>query len=231
MAPGQSVKASDGRPVAGADRDGRHRRGGGERRAGREPVRRRPDPGGQPHDVAAPTQVNLQVRIAEVARNVDRQLGIQWNDVSVGINGGRDRLLRRRRRAEGDYRPLRRHPRQLQHRRGAAGAGGGGARHHHGRAEPHRPLGRAGASFLAGGEYPYSTVSDDGTNVQFKNFGIGLNFTPTVIDGNRISLKVATEVSELDFATSARNGARRSRPGGRRRRSTSPAARASPSPG
>ena len=59
------------------------------------------------------------------------------------------------------------------------------------------------ADFLAGGEYPYSTVSDNGTNVQFKNFGIGLNFTPTVMDGNRISLKVATEVSELDFANSA----------------------------
>ena len=50
---------------------------------------------------------------------------------------------------------------------------------------------------------PTPTVSDEGTNVQFKDFGIGLNFTPTVIDGNRISLKVATEVSELDFANSA----------------------------
>ena len=59
------------------------------------------------------------------------------------------------------------------------------------------------ADFLAGGEYPYSTVSQDGTNVQFKNFGIGLNFTPTVMDGNRISLKVATEVSDLNFANSA----------------------------
>ena len=39
--------------------------------------------------VAAPTQVNLQVRIAEVTRDIDRQLGIQWNDLSVGINGGR----------------------------------------------------------------------------------------------------------------------------------------------
>ena len=58
------------------------------------------------------------------------------------------------------------------------------------------------ATFLAGGEYPYSTVSDNGTNVQFKNFGIGLNFTPTVVDGNRISLTVGTEVSELDFAQS-----------------------------
>ena len=37
-------------------------------------------------NVAAPTQVNLQVRIAEVARNVDRQLGIQWNDAK-GRNG------------------------------------------------------------------------------------------------------------------------------------------------
>ena len=60
------------------------------------------------------------------------------------------------------------------------------------------------AKFLAGGEYPYSTVSDDGTNVEFKDFGIGLNFTPTVIDGNRISLVVGTEVSELNFTNNAR---------------------------
>ena len=43
-------------------------------------------------------------------------------------------------------------------------------------------------------------VNDDGNTIEFKDFGIGLNFTPTVLDGNRISLKVATEVSELDFA-------------------------------
>ena len=86
------------------------------------------------------------------------------------------------------------------------------------------------ATFLAGGEYPYSTVSDDGTNIQFKNFGIGLNFTPTVIDGNRISLTVGTEVSELDFAQSD-DGAVAAARGGPRPRSISPAARASPSPG
>ena len=51
------------------------------------------------------------------------------------------------------------------------------------------------ATFLAGGEYPYSTVSDDGTNVEFKNFGIRMNFTPTVIDGNRISLPSAPRSS------------------------------------
>jgi pilus assembly protein CpaC len=56
------------------------------------------------------------------------------------------------------------------------------------------------ANFLAGGEYPYQTVSDNGTNTEFKDFGIGLTFTPTVLDGNRISLTVATEVSDLNFS-------------------------------
>ena len=140
--------------------------------------------------VAAPTQVNLQVRIAEVARNVDRQLGIQWNDVSVGINGGRVGFSGGSGGAGRLPGQLRRGPRQLQHRRGAAGAGGGGAGHHHGRAEPDRALGRAGDASWPAASIPYSTVSDDGTNVQFKDFGIGLNFTPTVIDGNRISLTV-----------------------------------------
>jgi pilus assembly protein CpaC len=60
------------------------------------------------------------------------------------------------------------------------------------------------ASFLAGGEFPYTVAQDDGANtIEFKDFGIGLNFTPTVVDGNRISLRVATEVSELNFATNA----------------------------
>jgi pilus assembly protein CpaC len=56
------------------------------------------------------------------------------------------------------------------------------------------------ANFLAGGEYPYQTVSDNGTNTEFKPFGIGLSFTPTVLDGNRISLTVETEVSDLNFS-------------------------------
>ena len=132
--------------------------------------------------VAAPTQVNLQVRIAEVARNVDRQLGIRWNASSGIGNGGADRLHRRRRpcpRATTRSR-VGLDPRLLQHRRAAAGAGRGGPRHHHGRAEPHRPLGRAGASFLAGGEFPYAVVNDDENTIAFKDFGIGLTFTPTV---------------------------------------------------
>ena len=54
------------------------------------------------------------------------------------------------------------------------------------------------ARFLAGGEFPVPVSSDDGQiSVEFKPFGVGLAFTPIVMSGGRISLKVATEVSEL----------------------------------
>jgi pilus assembly protein CpaC len=59
------------------------------------------------------------------------------------------------------------------------------------------------ASFLAGGEFPVPVVQGQGTNlgisVMFKEFGVRLNFTPT-INGDRVHLKVKPEVSTLDFA-------------------------------
>ncbi|MBY5930032.1 type II and III secretion system protein family protein [Halomonas sp. DP8Y7-3] len=57
------------------------------------------------------------------------------------------------------------------------------------------------ASFLAGGEFPFPVQSgDDQISVDFKEFGIRLQLTPTVLDERRIMLKVAPEVSELDFS-------------------------------
>src|SRR3954462_6784713 len=61
------------------------------------------------------------------------------------------------------------------------------------------------ASFLAGGEYPYPVVqpgSGGGSSVtiQFKEFGIRLHITPTVLGGDLINLKVRPEVSSLDFS-------------------------------
>ena len=60
------------------------------------------------------------------------------------------------------------------------------------------------ASFLAGGEYPYPVVqSGSGSNsvtITFKEFGVRLAFTPTVLGGDLIRLKVKPEVSSLDFA-------------------------------
>jgi pilus assembly protein CpaC len=55
------------------------------------------------------------------------------------------------------------------------------------------------ASFLAGGEFPVPIVNSLGqVTVQFKEFGVRLNFTPTIA-GDLIRLKVRPEVSELDF--------------------------------
>ncbi len=55
------------------------------------------------------------------------------------------------------------------------------------------------ANFLAGGEFPVPTPPDDAgrVGIEFKQFGVGLGFTPIVLSEDRISLKVSTEVSEL----------------------------------
>ena len=60
------------------------------------------------------------------------------------------------------------------------------------------------ASFLAGGEFPYPVVQGGGANqsvtIVFKEFGVRLRFTPTITGGGYVHLKVAPEVSTLDFA-------------------------------
>ena len=54
------------------------------------------------------------------------------------------------------------------------------------------------ARFLAGGEFPVPVSQNDGQmSVEFKPFGVGLAFTPVVLSGGRISLKLETEVSEI----------------------------------
>jgi pilus assembly protein CpaC len=63
------------------------------------------------------------------------------------------------------------------------------------------------AQFLAGGEFPVpvpQSSSSGGSNItiQYKPFGIGLNFTPTVLSNRKISMEISPEVSELDFNNS-----------------------------
>ena len=63
------------------------------------------------------------------------------------------------------------------------------------------------ASFLAGGEFPFPTISSTPTQggvapvvtVTFKKFGVQLNFTPTETASGAINLKVKPEVSALDY--------------------------------
>ena len=60
------------------------------------------------------------------------------------------------------------------------------------------------ASFLAGGEFPFPIVQPSqgftAVTIQFKEFGVKLKFTPVIMPNGNIHLKVAPEVSTLDFA-------------------------------
>ena len=157
--------------------------------------------------VAAPTQVNLRVRVAEVSRDVLKEFGINWEAIfqngnfAFGLVSGRavsDGL--------GNF---------LRSPTGANSAFGSwqsgddfvntalDALAEEGLvnvlAEPNlTALSGETASFLAGGEFPIPIDSDeDGLEIEFKEFGISLAFTPTVLSANRISLRVRPEVSDL----------------------------------
>jgi pilus assembly protein CpaC len=58
------------------------------------------------------------------------------------------------------------------------------------------------ASFLAGGEFPIPVASNLGqVSVEFKKYGVGLAFTPTVLGDGLINLKIEPEVSQIDPTT------------------------------
>lgn len=61
------------------------------------------------------------------------------------------------------------------------------------------------ASFLAGGEIPIPVPDDNGTiSITYKPYGVSLAFTPTLIDGDHINLRVKPEVSQVSTANSIR---------------------------
>ena len=63
------------------------------------------------------------------------------------------------------------------------------------------------ASFLSGGELPIPVPQGLGTtSIEYKPFGIGLSVTPTVLSNERIVLKVAPEVSDIDYSNSLNIG-------------------------
>jgi pilus assembly protein CpaC len=162
--------------------------------------------------VSASTQVHLRVRVAEVSREVIKEFGINWEsvfetgDLLFGFATGRP--------AFGAAGTFFRGPSQAN---GAApdlffGSFTPGdsvvntaidALEQEGLvnilAEPNlTALSGETASFLAGGEFPIPVATDeDEIQIEFKEFGIQLAFTPTVLSGNRISLRVRPEVSEL----------------------------------
>jgi pilus assembly protein CpaC len=65
------------------------------------------------------------------------------------------------------------------------------------------------ASFLAGGEFPIPIVQSGGggnaaVTITFKEYGVRLNFKPTIIDEDHIRLELEPEVSTIDFANGVR---------------------------
>jgi len=157
--------------------------------------------------VLASTQVNLRVRVAEISRDITRELGFNWsalgnlaNGWTIGVGTG------------------------LGVTGGAIGAIPGGASvlgvSRVGQrwnldglidalardqlvsilAEPNLvAMSGEPASFLAGGEFPVPVAGGQNgqLTVEFRQFGISLAFVPTVLSNDRLNLRVRPEVSEL----------------------------------
>jgi pilus assembly protein CpaC len=59
------------------------------------------------------------------------------------------------------------------------------------------------ANFQAGGQFPVPVPAQNGNvAIEYRDFGVGLSFTPTVLKDGHINLRIEPEVSELDFANS-----------------------------
>ena len=162
------------------------------------------------------TQVQLQVRVAEVSRNRMRELGASYayqgapggggyvnsgggpgslsgvaggllngtlgSSLNLFLMGGNTLAFIRALQQQGALRAL---------------------------AEPNLiAMNGQEASFLAGGEFPIPIVTGTGggnsVSIVFKEYGVRLNFKPTIIDEDHIRLELEPEVSTLDFANGVR---------------------------
>jgi pilus assembly protein CpaC len=161
--------------------------------------------------IASPTQVTLMVRIAEMKRSTARTIGIDWTGHGFfgKVAGGSGNLLGLTYGA-------------VSQTAACGGLVGGvvsaavrgpcadtvlnalaseGLAHI--LAEPNLTVmsGQA-ASFQAGGEYPYAVpgggANPNAVTIDFKPYGVLLNFVPTVLSSGRINLHVKPEVSQLD---------------------------------
>ena len=157
--------------------------------------------------VDAPNQVNLRVRIAEVTRGVDKQLGFNWQ--ILGTLGGLSLGLATTNPFAGAVGIVNSLGSLTQGVSAVFNAEGWDfnavidALEEEGLvtilAEPNlTALTGETASFLAGGEFPILVPDSNGrVTIEFKKFGVSLAFTPTVIGENRINLHVRPEVSQL----------------------------------
>jgi pilus assembly protein CpaC len=175
-------------------------------------------------NVRSPQQVMLEVRFIEISRKAGRDLGVQWNVFSNGVVAN----IGSRRPASALPAGGLGQPPQNALPLGQVAAGvlsgtspfgfllgrmvNGGttvdvminALEERGvarsLAEPNLvALSGDTASFLAGGEFPVPIPNGtNGISIEYKRYGVGLSFTPTVLGGGLINLKIVPEVSQLD---------------------------------
>jgi len=151
-------------------------------------------------DIGGGKQVQLKVRFLEATRSANRELGLGWamqsDGISIGVgsstlasgstpfgeivsqvlSGGLSvDMVVQALEARGLVRSL---------------------------AEPNLvALSGQTSSFLAGGEFPVPVAGDNQSiSVEFKKFGVGLDFTPTVAPNGLIHLNIKPEVSEIDYS-------------------------------
>lgn len=155
--------------------------------------------------VIAPNQVHLRVRVAEVSREILKQFGINWDAVFrtgnflFGLATGNPVVA-----AAGDLIVRNNETNSIvgSFRTGSVDLNGViDALDNEGLitilAEPNlTAVSGESATFLAGGEFPILVPENDRITVEFKQFGVSLAFTPVLV-GDRISLKVNPEVSQL----------------------------------
>ncbi len=162
--------------------------------------------------VAGSAQVNLRVRVAEVSRQVGKQFGFNWDalynngTIAVGLLTGRTPITN----GFGNFLPSSATPQPYSF--GFGGKSSGGSVNISSiidalesenlitiLAEPNLTASSGEtANFLAGGEFPIPVAQSNNTiSIDFKKFGVGIDFTPTVFDANRMSIKVRSEVSQL----------------------------------
>jgi pilus assembly protein CpaC len=152
--------------------------------------------------ITAPNQVNVRVRIAEINKSVLRNLGINW-DVAIQEGGFAFGMLTAFPVAAGSTLlgstgasttpTVSAGPLDLTATMDLLAQEGLVSL----LAEPNlTAVSGQTATFLAGGEFPIPVSQDNNTiTIEFRQFGVSLAFTPTILNANRISMRVRPEVS------------------------------------
>ncbi|MCG7488421.1 type II and III secretion system protein family protein [Vibrio sp. Of14-4] len=148
--------------------------------------------------VTMPTQVNIRVRIAEVSRNVSNTLGIKWGSL-MGEGSSAENVIGSFMYNKPSGVSSWTKPNFSALVDALASTGDMSIL-----AEPNlSAISGEEASFLVGGEVPIPLIQGDTAKVEYRPFGVNLNFKPIVLGPDRISLKVEPEVSSVSVDNQA----------------------------